>query len=272
MNRVRIATGPKHAATISVPGNLSVSREAFDAALVAAAAEAGVTVRTGVRASVGPTTGEARIVHIQSPKPEQILSRVAIDGTGLAGADGPVSAGSRIGVGIVLAAEKAPAYYGTGTIHLAVSPAGYVGLVRVEQNRLDVAAALDPAYIRSRGGPQLAVERNTRDSPAGRACSYRKVTPGKGYAPSDCRRPTVRAGPRLFVIGDAAGYVEPLTGEGMAWAIASAIAVAPIVTRAVDGWHDDMIGEWTRTHSRLIGRRQLTCRVAPRALLHARRP
>jgi flavin-dependent dehydrogenase len=74
------------------------------------------------------------------------------------------------------------------------------------------------------------------------------------------------AGPRWFAIGDAAGYVEPFTGEGMAWAIASAATVAPIALRATDRWDDRLIAEWGRRHARLIRNRQGVCRVAARVL------
>jgi 2-polyprenyl-6-methoxyphenol hydroxylase-like FAD-dependent oxidoreductase len=36
--------------------------------------------------------------------------------------------------------------------------------------------------------------------------------------------------PRLLLIGDSSGYVEPITGEGMAWALAAAEAALPFVT------------------------------------------
>jgi flavin-dependent dehydrogenase len=38
------------------------------------------------------------------------------------------------------------------------------------------------------------------------------------------RRTPRPAGHRVLVVGDAAGYVEPFTGEGMAWALATASA------------------------------------------------
>jgi flavin-dependent dehydrogenase len=71
---------------------------------------------------------------------------------------------------------------------------------------------------------------------------------------------------RLFAAGDAAGYVEPFTGEGMAWAVASAAALAPIAARAAAGWDDRFIQEWQRTHARTVGRRQGVCRAAARVL------
>jgi flavin-dependent dehydrogenase len=64
-------------------------------------------------------------------------------------------------------------------------------------------------------------------------------------------------------VGDAAGYVEPFTGEGMAWAVASAAALAPIAAR---DWHPGLAREWEAAHRRVLGRRQLGCRVIAKAL------
>ncbi len=40
-------------------------------------------------------------------------------------------------------------------------------------------------------------------------------------------------GDRHFVTGDAAGYIEPFTGEGMAWALANGQAVVPLVLESL---------------------------------------
>ena len=60
--------------------------------------------------------------------------------------------------------------------------------------------------------------------------------------------------------------MEPFTGEGMAWAVASAAALAPIALKAAAGWDDHFIQKWARTHARLVGRRQRVCRVVARVL------
>ncbi|MGY8777800.1 MAG: NAD(P)/FAD-dependent oxidoreductase, partial [Longimicrobiales bacterium] len=75
--------------------------------------------------------------------------------------------------------------------------------------------------------------------------------------------------PRLFRIGDAAGYVEPFTGEGMGWALASAVDSAPYVASAVERWDDRLGREWTKVHRRGVGRAQWFCRGMSKAL---RRP
>ena len=65
-----------------------------------------------------------------------------------------------------------------------------------------------------------------------------------------------RAGDRLFLIGDAAGYVEPFTGEGIAWAVGSALLVSPLVARACRSWRPGLEEEWESVYARAVGRRQ----------------
>jgi flavin-dependent dehydrogenase len=74
------------------------------------------------------------------------------------------------------------------------------------------------------------------------------------------------AADRLFLLGDAAGYVEPFTGEGIAWALASGRAIAPLALRALNHWEPGLAREWDGLHRRLVRRRQLVCRAAAAAL------
>jgi 2-polyprenyl-6-methoxyphenol hydroxylase-like FAD-dependent oxidoreductase len=64
---------------------------------------------------------------------------------------------------------------------------------------------------------------------------------------------------RLFVVGDAAGYVEPFTGEGMTWALTGAVALAPLVTAACREWHPGFLRHWQTAHRRAIRDRQGLC-------------
>ena len=63
----------------------------------------------------------------------------------------------------------------------------------------------------------------------------------------------------LFILGDAAGYVEPFTGEGIAWALTSGARVVPFVLEGIRQWDALLATQWTRLFSRLIGRRQSVC-------------
>src|SRR5207248_6118026 len=86
---------------------------------------------------------------------------IAADGLGgqfLAGEPGhnvEAAAHSRIGAGAV--AESGPTWFEPGTIFMACAAGGYVGLVRLEDGRLDLAAALDPAFVRQHNGISEAV-------------------------------------------------------------------------------------------------------------------
>ncbi len=64
------------------------------------------------------------------------------------------------------------------------------------------------------------------------------------------------------MLGDAAGYVEPITGEGIAWALASARAIAPLALQAIERWHPRQGLAWSDTHRRLVLHRQLVCRAS----------
>jgi 2-polyprenyl-6-methoxyphenol hydroxylase-like FAD-dependent oxidoreductase len=195
---------------------------------------------------------------------ESVQARAVIVASGLTGGDAPPEPHSRIGAGVVVPAGQAPATYQPGTIYMATARGGYVGLVRVEDERLDVAAAFDATFVKAAGGPGAAAEVVLREVgwpvPSGLA-----ELPWRG-TPALTRRPARLAGRRLFVVGDAAGYVEPFTGEGMVWAVTSAAALAPIAARAAREWHDDLVREWEATHARVVGRRQRVCRVVSRVL------
>jgi menaquinone-9 beta-reductase len=261
LDRVKLAANGR-TAIVRLPGGMALSRDAMDAALVGEAARAGATVRTGVKVKLGHlgpdgwalTAGDATL-----------RATVVIDATGLNGqltsTDTAVSVGSRIGAGTVI---DAPPAYPAGVIHMATGGGGYVGLVRVEDGRLDVAAAFDPDFVRDAGGLGNAAERVVKLSglsplPELAAADW------KGTPPLT-RTPRAVAGPRWFAVGDATGYVEPFTGEGMAWALAAAVAVVPVALRAVDHRTEHHAREWAATHRRVVTRRQTVCRIAARVL------
>jgi flavin-dependent dehydrogenase len=80
--------------------------------------------------------------------------------------------------------------------------------------------------------------------------------------PALTRRPRRRAAERVFALGDAAGYVEPFTGEGMAWALSAAVALAPLVARAAERWESRYVRVWPRAFQCLVVRSQVACRAA----------
>jgi menaquinone-9 beta-reductase len=251
---VRIAAG-RHSARVKLPGGVALSREAFDHALVREAVKAGVEFRDGASAKFD---GEVRIGE------QSVESRVVIVASGLAGGDAAPEVGSRIGAGVAVPADRVPAFFAPGTIFMATARGGYVGLVCVEDGRLDVAAAFDAAFMKGQGGPGPAAEAVLGAVGWPRVPGLAEL-PWKG-TPALTRRAKQLGGARWFAVGDAAGYVEPFTGEGMAWAVMSAAALAPIALRGVQRWDSSLVREWGATHRRLIGSRQRVCRAVSRVL------
>lgn len=255
--RVRLAAG-RADAEVPLPGGVGVSRDALDQALLTEAAAAGATVRSGTRATVESDGDESVRVTVGS---ESIASPAVVIATGLPTRT-DAAVGSRLGAGVVLPAGAAP-FFAAGTIYMATGRGGYVGLVRLEDGRLDLAAAFDPAFVKAAGSLGAAateVLKTTRwPVPDALADVDWKGTPALTRTPREV------AGRRTFAVGDAAGYVEPFTGEGMAWAVAGAAALAPIVCRAAASGTDHA-AEWRRTHAALIRGRQGVCRAAARAL------
>jgi len=136
---------------------------------------------------------------------------------------------------------------------------GYVGMVTQEDGTLDVAAALDRGWVRDRGTPEEAVTALVREAggkfPAGEVLEGWRGTP-----PLDAS-PAAEAAERLFRVGDAAGYVEPFTGEGMSWALWGAALLAPLAVQGAARWDPALAVRWPALHRRTIVRRQRGCRA-----------
>lgn len=174
-------------------------------------------------------------------------------------------ANSLIGAGATL--ESPISDFKHGVIYMACGAAGYVGLVRLEDGKLNVAAALDAARVRAEGGLHQTAHSIITDAgfawPDGLDAVQWRGTP-----PLTSRASNV-SGHRYFVLGDAAGYVEPFTGEGMAWALSAGKAVVPYVLAGIDNFDSKLIGAWSTAYKRLVSRSHRRCRVITAGL---RRP
>lgn len=249
---------------VSMPEGAAVSRAKLDAALVEAAVSAGACFLDETLAEIGETSEATRRVRVTcAGQSHKLSARVVLAATGLAKLKLPQGSavkvrartGSRIGAGCVV--DDAPGVYERGTIFMAVGREGYVGAVRVESGQLNVAAAFSPAMIRRCDGTASA---------AAAVMAEAGLPPITGLASTRwhgtaalTRRARPLAENRLLLLGDAAGYVEPFTGEGIAWALASGSAVVPIALRAIERWDSRLASDWQAVHRHLIGRRQLLC-------------
>ncbi len=259
LQRTLLAAGKK-SATLSLPGGVSLSRHRFDSALVEYAIAAGSHFLPEMPVTRISDEADCLGLELRNDRSLRIRGKIAIAADGLNGRllNGATESvpGSRIGAGAI--AHKAPDFFRTGTVYMACGSTGYVGLVRLEDHQLDIGAVLDPEAVRTAGGLAEAVQEILAQT-GWPAIDGLMELPWRG-TPALTRRRVQVAEHRLFAVGDTTGYVEPFTGEGMAWALRSAVSLAGIVDKAIDCWHPRYVGEWNSTHLRLIGRKQYLCR------------
>ncbi|MEN6495776.1 MAG: FAD-dependent monooxygenase [Thermoguttaceae bacterium] len=274
LRQFHIATHNGHA-SVPLPVGVSLSRETFDAALIDEAVRAGAVFLPRTSAFVRDEANGLRAVTLMRQGEAAVVrARVVLVADGLAGQalkhlsgfDVALSPNSRLGAAAVL--EAGQSFYQPGTIYMACGHGGYVGLVRLEDGRLDVAAALDRTESRLQGGPAHLVARLLNEAglplPEGLPDAAWRGTPALTR-----RRQRISA-ERLFVVGDSAGYVEPFTGEGMAWAMLSASLAVPLARMAVDRWTPELGEQWESRYRRFLRPRQRVVRAASYVLKHPR--
>jgi flavin-dependent dehydrogenase len=260
--------------SVRITGNVAVARDKFDTALAHEATVAGATLITGAEARPDDYDDEGRWVQLSLAGQDiRISAQIVIVAAGLNGwretepdyRRVPVT-NSRIGAGTVISA--CPDSIAPGGVSMSVAKGGYVGMVRLANDQLDIAAAFDKKFLTEQGGPAAAAARVLEASqvslPADLFRAHWFGTPALTH------RLRQVASPRLFYIGDAAGYVEPFTGEGMAWAMQSACELAPLALRAIDSYSHSLSAEWDTSHRRLLSRRMLVCGAVGRLLRHPR--
>jgi len=255
LHQIELRAG-RRSVRLPLDGQQVVSRAALDAHLLRAAAAAGARVRCGVPARLGALRPDGREVRVGD---ETLCADLVLAADGLAGGfllPAPAARGSRLGLGAWVPAAQAPELPCADGVTMVCGREGYVGLVRDEGGRLDVAAAVDAQAVRLQGAAgvldQLLLGAGLPALPATRV----HVTP-----PLTRGAPALAA--RVLPLGDAGGYVEPFTGEGIGWALGAARAVAAL---ARDGWSPGIEPRWRRLQRGLVGRR--LCRASARVLRH----
>lgn len=253
---------------LRLPGGLAITRRTLDDHLTQGAVAAGVEVRFGVRATVLPSESAAvRHVQLTADRGESNLLEaevlIAADGLGapslarLPEFRSVVQPNSLVGVGAILRAGVAHTLT-PGRIYMAIGEHAYVGAVCCEEGSLNLAGAFSPAAISRREVVPILV----RETLEGAAIELGiDLTDADWRATRELTRSAGRlAAQRLFVIGDAGGYVEPFTGEGMAAAIEDALAVTPFVVEAVRDWRNPLADRWEGEQRARQRSRQAACR------------
>lgn len=249
---------------LALPRTLAVTRSALDAALARAAAAAGAHTRFGVRGSIENARVGGCLVRVGGES--VIRARSVVAATGLGGVPlgtvpdlRPVGhRGSRVGVGGVIRGFAA-GWPPRGELRMVFADTGYAGLVRAEGDRGILACALDPHALAA--GPHAAVREVFLRADA----SVPDLPRDLEITPPLTRAPRHPAHDGVLCVGDAAGYVEPLTGEGMAWALQGADIAAREIERGIDA---SLARRYARALYRGQRRRRIACALSARLARH----
>lgn len=227
-------------------GEIAIKRSLLDHLLLQRARELGALVREG-----------ATVTALENGWNIQTSDGVFSART-LVAADGRNSTVARL-LGLLPAAEKdrigvqthfpAPPDFGDRVV-MRFLPRGYCGLASVGDGQLNLCLVSRPAHI----GEIKAWAAREFSLPVDQ--DWRTITPL-------ARAPVAAAHPNLLLVGDAARVVEPFTGEGIFYALASGeLAARHIAARDLDGY--------ARAHAQLYRGRLWINQLAKQAVLHPR--
>ncbi len=251
-------------------GGLLIQRSRLDQLLLDAAADAGVEVIQAATARVLSITHDrpaaVELRHQGYRRQVECALVVGADGlrSGVARAAGlgrPGRHGTRYGFALDAWAAR-PNGLGPRTIEMFVGPQGYLGVVSHGPDQLHVAGLVrggrdstSPLQFLATLSARFPLLRGLRVLPAG---GERRTTV-IGAGPIPCR-PAQVAGRRVALVGDAAGYPEPFTGQGMCWALESSEALAESLRGLPPGhWTEAAARRYRLLWRRRIGRGQRMC-------------
>jgi menaquinone-9 beta-reductase len=280
---VGIVTTPLAAMRLETPGGASVrlsygadeggapavgfDRSALDPALEDVALAAGATIRRGAGVTgvdLEPTGPSA--VQVGT---ERIGARIVVGADGAhslvaraAGVARPARLPPRVGLTWHVADPRpAPTGGSPRDARLIVIRDGYVGLAPVPGERVNIGIVLGPSWREAlaRDGAGETTRQALRMIPAAdddpvdwadaTACDRIAGTSPLGT------RVTRRAGSGWFLVGDAAGFLDPFTGEGLHRALVSTELAAAAIRAALRGEDADTRHRAAAAYDRAMRRR-----------------
>ena len=278
--RVETAGGASFRLTYGGSGSLDDSAVGFDRAaldqlLLERARAAGADVRIGMKVERVDMAGH-RALLATSGDGSEVTARVVV------GADGLASVVAR-SAGVTRLAPLGPR--AALTFHLADTerdrdarmitfPDGYIGIAPVPGDRVNIGIVLGRSWLarlRREGGVAIAqaiCARVLREAPfePGRLRVLDRVagvTP-LGHAVSR------RAGAEWLLVGDAAGFLDPFTGEGLHRAIVSAELAATTIDAVLAGRTGSRLADYDRAMRSGFAAKDLVSRLVQAFLTRPR--
>jgi menaquinone-9 beta-reductase len=216
-------------------------RGALDPLLLELAASAGADVRAGVAVAAVESRGMG-----VAPRPARLTMAggAAIEARIVVGADGGRSLlarsfgvagrspiGPRVALTFHVPAAELPRVEPATDARMVVLRDAYAGLAPVPGGRVNVGIVLGPSWFGGlrRDGARATAAAILARLGAPRAAALDRVA---GVAPLG-HRVTRRAGADWLLVGDAAGFLDPFTGEGLHRAFVSAAFAADTIDSAL---------------------------------------
>jgi geranylgeranyl reductase family protein len=241
--RCRLRYGPVMERESSRVLCLMTQRRRLDAFMVERAVEAGATFRDGVHVAV-ESEKELRV----DGEPVEVDALIGADG-----ANGITARSLGLGGGIVngvalegnLSYEELPAgdWRGMLLLELATIPGGY-GWIFPKADHVNVGVG-----GWGEEGPNL--RQHLRVLCEQHGIELRRLTDVRGHRLPMRRPPTVLARGRALVVGDAAGALDPVSGDGIYEALVTSRLASQHVLALLEGHADDLEGYAAAVHEEL---------------------
>lgn len=250
-------------AHVPLSRGIAISRDLLDSHLIQSAIQSGAHFLDSTRGTLVSNSASSRLDLKRRHELGKVNGKIAVLATGLGGkqidADDVRTWKSRSYVGAGAILEGGTAAIERGTVAMACHRSGYVGLVELEDGRLDLAAAFDIGFVKRLGGLSNAARRVISDAGLPIPQGIERAR-WHGTAKLTHQRSKL-FGAGYLVAGDAAGYVEPFTGEGIAWAMASGHAVSKFAHKAISHPMSVVGPAWCQEYRRILGHRIRCCKA-----------
>jgi flavin-dependent dehydrogenase len=222
-------------------GALGISRFVLDDLLARRAAELGAEFCFGARVrEIAPEDGGWRVRFSDGPRDAETRARVVVGAWGRWDAlDRALNRGfdGRHGRFLAWSREYEPSPALAGRVRVYLFRGGYCGLSRVEGGRVNLAGVVAESHHRRSAGGWDGVLDQARRSNAALDGDLSTLTPSSDFLGAGpvyfTGKPPAEGG--ILMAGDAAGVLDPFSGEGQACALSSGILAARTLERAFGG-------------------------------------